>query len=288
MKILDKLKSFFGGSDSKALIDIRPDVDINSTRTNTSGTGQTGKIKNRGTVQIDNSTNYNITINLPPDGKVPEQVTEYLREQFNKGNLQFLFQSSNNEIEDYNEFEKNPKQSSTIDFFKDKISSEDLQCLKTGLYVKKLMRADVGRAIQIRDRATIRGKRARNVVSIASAGYFETFLRPIFENKPIEEARQEYEEIVESLPEYIFVYGGMTEQRIVSEIDSRITQKERYHLQLERLVVIGLDSCVDKIMTIYQKTTDKYPEYDISLEIKEDDELKQAKLTIDFPVISSF
>ena len=93
--------------------------------------------------------------------------------------------------------------------------------------------------------------------------------------------------MVESLPDYIFVYGGKTEQRIVSEIDSRITQKERYHLQLERLVVIGLDSCVDKIMTIYQKTTDKYPEYDISLEIKEDDELKQAKLTIDFPVISS-
>ena len=280
MTILDAFKRFLKGSDSKALMDIEANTDINSAKTNTSGTGQTGKIKNKGTVQIDNSTNYNFTINIPPDGDISEETKKFLREEFSKNNIQFLFQPSDHEIEDYNKFEKRSPQTNIIEFFKDKISPEDLQCLRTGLYVGELTKTNKNRAVQIKDRASLRGKRTHNIINIASAGYFELYIKPLFENKPIEEARQDYEEIVTFLPEFIFVHNNMSEQDIISELKKKITQKEKYHLQVKQIIISGLGSSVKTITSTHPKIIKKYPNYSVSLTTSDNNTLKQAKLII--------
>ena len=280
MTILDAFKRFLKGSDSKALMDIEANTDINSAKTNTSGTGQTGKIKNKGTVQIDNSTNYNFTINIPPDGDISEETKKFLREEFSKNNIQFLFQPSDHEIEDYNKFEKQSPQTDIIEFFKDKISPEDLQCLRTGLYVGELTKTNKNRAVQIKDRASLRGKRTHNIINIASAGYFELYIKPLFENKPIEEARQDYEEIVTFLPEFIFVHNNMSEQDIISELKKKITQKEKYHLQVKQIIISGLGSSVKTITSAHPIIIKKYPNYSVSLTTSDNNTLKQAKLII--------
>lgn len=280
MTILDAFKRFLKGSDPKALMDIEANTDINSAKTNTSGTGQTGKIKNKGTVQIDNSTNYNFTINIPSDGDISEETKKFLREEFSKNNIQFLFQPSDHEIEDYNKFEKRSPQTDIIEFFKDKISPEDLQCLRTGLYVGELTKTNKNRAVQIKDRASLRGKRTHNIINIASAGYFELYIKPLFENKPIEEARQDYEEIVTFLPEFIFVHNNMSEQDIISELKKKITQKEKYHLQVKQIIISGLGSSVKTITSAHPKIIKKYPNYSVSLTTSDNNTLKQAKLII--------
>ena len=279
MKLLENLKRFFSGSSSKALFDIDANTTVDSKKTNTSGTGQTGKIKSRGAVEINNSTNYTFILNVPSDGKIPDEVKQLLKQQFNEGKVQFISESSDQEIENYKKLEKYSDQNHVIEFFQDIISPEDLYYLKTGLYVRELAKTDADRATKTRDHAAIRGKRARNIIDIAAAGYFENYFMPFFQSKP-EEAFQEYEEIVEFLPEFIIVHGDMTKQDIVSCFADKIAQKEKYHLQFEYITIIGLNSSVDTIINSHSLLKENYPDLEMLLSTVEDDKIKQAKLIV--------
>ncbi len=115
---------------------------------------------------------------------------------------------------------------------------------------------------------------------MASAGYFETYIRPIFENNPLEKAQKEYEDIVRYLPELIFVNKTMRESDILSAVKEKITQKEKYHLRVERITINGLESCVDTIKKSEPKLIKEYPNYEIILNTKQSGKLKQAKLII--------
>ena len=280
MKLLDSLKRFFSSGDSsKALFDIDANTTVDSTKTNSSGTGQTGKIKSRGTVEINNSTNYTFVLKIPQDGKIPDDVKQFLKQQFSEGKVQFISESSDQEIENYKKLEEHSDKNHVIEFFQDIISPEDLYYLKTGLYVRELSKTDIDRATKTRDHAAIRGKRARNIIDIAAAGYFESYFMPFFQIKP-EEAFQEYEEIVESLPEYIIVHDDMSNQDVVSCFVDKITQKEKYHLQIESISIIGLNSNVDTIINSHSLLKEKYPDLEMLLSTAENDKFKQAKLII--------
>ena len=281
MSFIDTIRRFLSGDDEKALMDINANINSTSSKTQTSGTGQTGKIKNKsGSITVDNSTNtYNI-INLPPGQPIDEDVKSLLREQFAKGELQFVYQPSDIELVGYNEFEKQSNQIDLIKYFADKISSEDLQYLRTGLYIRQLSTTDKKRAVAIKERAAIGNKRARNIINMASAGYFENYIKPIFENSPKDEANKEYENIVKYLPEFIFVNNAMSIQDIVDEVQSRLEQKEKYHLHVQQIIISGLESCADTISKAEPELTKRYPEYDLSMEKRKSGQLQQAKLTI--------
>ena len=127
MAILDAFKRFLKGSDPKALMDIEANTDINSAKTNTSGTGQTGKIKNKGTVQIDNSTNNYFNITIPQNEIATEELKELIKVFFKQGQVQFLSQSSGGDIMEYNKYKKTlTKQMLLISFkirYRQKISN---------------------------------------------------------------------------------------------------------------------------------------------------------------------
>lgn len=281
MKIIDDFKRFLSGSDSKALMNNDVEVDIKSSKTQTSGTGQTGKIKAKN-VSIDNSTHNYYTITIPSNGKLPDELKTLIEKQFNEGKIQFVSQPSDNDLEEYNQFEKeSPDKLDIIDFFKDKLSPKDLQCLRTGLYIKQLQTKDKQKAIQIKDRATLQGgQRTRNVINMASAGYFKSYIRPIFENRTHEEALREYEEIANYLPENIFVNKGMSKQKILTAVENKISEKEKYHLQVKKITINGLGTCADTIKKTKKNLEERFPNYEILLDTKESNNLKQTKLTI--------
>lgn len=282
MSFVEKIKNFLlGESGEKALLDVETNVNSSSSKTQTSGTGQTGKIKNtNGSIVIDNSTNtYNI-INLPPNQQLDDDLKKTIRDQFNQGELQFVYQPSEAELSEYNDFEKQFGQLDLIEYFNDKISIEDLQYLRTGLYIRQLSTLDKKRAVAIREKAVIGNRRARNIINMASAGYFENYIKPIFENSTREEATEEYEDIVRYLPEFIFVNNTMGVQDIINEVQTKLDQKEKYHLHVQQIIISGLGSCVDTITEAEPLLVDEYSGYDLSIEIKKSGRLRQARLTI--------
>lgn len=275
-------KFFSSDKDDKALVTANTEVSSNHSEKQVAGAGQTHKISNKGSLSINNSTtnNYNYTINLNSES-FSDDDKKRLLDEFNNGNVQFVAQNSVSEIEDCIQREKDSGQTELIEYFKDKINSFDLQCLRTGLYVSSLLATgQKKKAAGIRERAASRSRRARNIINMASAGYFGTYIRPIFENSPLEKASAEYEEAVKYMPEMIFVNSGMTDGHVVNAIEEKIRKKEKYHLQVKKIIVNGLGSCVETIQKVEAILSKSHPEYEAGLEIKTSGNIRQGKLTI--------
>ena len=270
------------GGEPKALLDVETNVDTTNSKTQTSGTGQTGKIRNKnGPIIIDNSTHtYNNVINIPLESLIDEESKKLIKNQFNQGNLQFVYQPSDSELIDFNKFEKESDQLNLAEYFYGKISNEDLQYLRTGLYIRMLSTKNKRRATMIKERAVAGNRRARNIINMASAGYFENYIKPIFENSSLEEATEEYENIVTFLPEFIFVNKTMGVDDIINGVQAKLDQKNKYHLRVQQIVINGLESCSDTIAMAEPKLAKQFPEYDLFIEKKKSGKLRQARLTI--------
>lgn len=284
--LLQKISDFFSSSDSKALLENTTEISKEDNSAHAVGTGKTDKIINKkGTINLNNSTtnNYNFHIQLSPD-QTPAEL-EAIRRQFltdfQSGNLQFVNQNSMQNLEDCNNSEKSNKTKEIIQFFAGKISAEDLQLLRTGLFIKSLCNNEqFDRATNIKDNA-IKDRRSRNVINLATAGYFESYIKPIFENNNIETATKEYEEVVRYLPEIVFVHNSMTPEDIIYEIEDKIRDKETYHLKVCKIMVNGIGKqCAQNISLAEQNLHKFYPNYKISVETHSLNNLFHCKMQI--------
>ena len=289
MSIIDKITSFFSSKEDRAILDLDSSVDVDSTKT--AGNGQVGKLVNKkGNVNIDNSTHNYFRINLPqgikPGTKDFDDIKDELRKQFNELNVQFLTEQSDKIVIGFKDFEQSSPYSKIADFFTDKISTTDLQFLRTGLYVRYL--SDNGHrdeAIKIKDESIRNNPRARNIINLASAGYFEEYIQPIFENNDKVTFDNEYEEVVNYLPEIIFVNNSMTVDKIMSELDKKLALSAQYHLQVQCIMINGLNQCVQRIRESEAIIREKYPTYKINLQTDGSSKtLLRGKMRIELPI----
>lgn len=284
--LLQKISEFLSSSESKALLENTTEISKEDNSARTVGTGKTDKVINKGgTVNLSNSTtnNYNFYLHLLPNLTPAE--TEEIRQQFitnfQSGNLQFVNQNSMQNLEDCNASEKSGRTKEIIQFFTGKISPEDLQLLRTGLFIKSLCdNEQFDRATSIKDSAT-KDRRSRNVINLATAGYFESYIKPIFENNNIETATKEYEEVVRYLPEIVFVHNSMTAEDIIYEIEDKIRDKEAYHLKVCKIMVNGIGKqCAQNISLAEQDLHKLYPNYKTSIETHSLNNLFHCKMQI--------
>jgi hypothetical protein len=287
MSILQKILSFFSAKEDKALLDI-DGIDINSTKT--TGKGQFGKVKNKNSsTTIDNSTNNYCIINLPPNitPNSPDfsTIKSEIRKQFTSKNLQFLAKQSDEIIVSYKNFEQNSQYKQTIDFFRQKISITDLQFLRTGLYIRYLLANNLKeKALKTKDGAIRNNPRARNIINLASAGYFEDYIQPIYENNDEKTFQDEYEEVVNYLPEIIFVNNSMTVEKIITEIEEKLSRSQQYHIEVKCIMINGLNQSVAIIKDAEPKIRSKYPKLKITLQVDGSNELLRGKMRIDLPL----
>lgn len=284
--ILQKISEFLSSSESKALLENTTEISKEDNSAHAVGTGKTDKIINKGgTIKLNNSTtnNYNFHIQLSPEQtpKELEVIRQHFLTGFQSGNLQFVNQNSMQNLEDCNASENSSKTKEIIQFFSDKISPEDLQLLRTGLFIKSLCdNEQFDRATNIKDNA-IKDRRSRNVINLATAGYFESYIEPIFENNNIETATKEYEEVVRYLPEIVFVHNSMTPEDIVYEIEDKIKDKETYHLKVCKIMVNGIGrQCAQNINLAEQNLHKLYPNYKTSVETRSLNNLFHCKMQI--------
>jgi len=270
MSILDIFRKFLKDDETKALIDLDSNVDIDSKKT--AGKGQVGKILNKGDGDVViNNNNYNV-IQLPsdikPNSEEFKEITKIVKAEFEQGGLQLIEKQYDDIIIGYKDFEKNSSYVEIANFFKGKICESDFQNLRTGLYIRYL--SDNNRkdeALRIKDNSIRNNQRTRNIINLASAGYFEDYIQPIYENNDIEIFKNEYEEVVCYMPEIIFVNNKMTVGNIMSEIEEKLAHSEQYHLQVKCIMINGLNQCVDIIKESEEVIRKKYPKYNVYLEI---------------------
>lgn len=287
MPFLDFLKNFLSSKDQKALIENTVHTSKEDSSSNQTGTGQTGKVVNkRGRANVDNSTttNYNFTFNIT-EAELNPDVKKQFFDAFQNGEIQVLRDRSAQDISGYNEFAKSASFQATINFFESRIDPGDLLALRTGLYIQYLNSHNcIDEAIRIRDTAARNSHRSRNILNLASAGYFETYIRPIFENNDPETAANEYADIVRYMPETIFINNKMIPDDIVLEIEAKIAEKAQYHLRVSKIIANGIgQQCIQTIYEAESILRRKYPNFQISINTKNVGKITYARMQIDLP-----
>lgn len=280
MLIFDKIKEFLGRVKADALL-------TSNVETSSNARDRIKNVTNKGTgtINIQNTTNNYYTINIDPQN-LPEDWSEskkLLREQFNDGKIRFVAGQADAEIGDYKQF-NDSTQSDIVQFFEGKISGTDMSYLRVGLYIGYLASVDPKKAKVIRENS-IRDARSRNIINLASAGYFETYIRPIYESDP-SSFNVEYEEIVKYMPETVFVNNNMTANDVVREVDKRVCRSMRYHLDVRAVTVNGLNQSVKTIREAEPILRKKYKGYNITFATEGSaDSLIKGKLRIELPPV---
>ena len=280
MLVFDKIKEFLGRAKADALL-------TSNVETSSNARDRIKNVTNKGdgTINIQNTTNNYYTINIDPQS-LPEdwgESKELLRKRFNDGEIRFVAGQADTEIGDYKRFSNSAK-NDVAQFFKGKISGTDMSYLRVGLYVDYLATVDPQKAKTVRENS-IRDARSRNIINLASAGYFETYIKPIYESDP-SSFNVEYEEIVKYMPETVFVNNNMTVNDVVREVDKRICRSMRYHLDVRSVTVNGLNQSVKTIKEAEPILLDKYKECNIALTTDGSvSSLLKGKLRIELPLM---
>jgi len=169
-------------------------------------------------------------------------------------------------IEDIELKEKTPDEKEVLAFFVGKIPHADYTALRASLYLRKRFSEGADRD----EIAKLKGeiiwkysKRGRNISDLCSAGYFETLIKTIFEEKVLSgytetEIFDTYNLIVEEGTLTVFVSIGMSPDQVRREIEEKIKRNKRYGLHLLYIHGIGRTNIETIRMVIYD-LKERYP-----------------------------
>ncbi len=286
MGILDKIGAFLKNKESG--VSFKNDVSVDTHSTRTAGNGQTGGVKTKhGDIYIDNSTTNNYSISLDksvydlPQAKKQELARIFL-EAFRAGEVNFVKKEATQDLKEYKTFEKAPDFTRVEEYFANKIPPDDLRLLQTGLLVREMCfdRIKKEQAMKIKERAA-KDRRSRNIINLASAGYFEDYIKPIFDSNEYEKAMLEYREIVDYMPEIVFVNNNMSVSDIVMRVEEKLALKKRYHLEVSQIIINGIGrQCAQNISDAVKELKEEHAEFGFSEETQETKDLVRKKVII--------
>lgn len=159
-----------------------------------------------------------------------------------------------------------------ISYFEGKIPNEDLYVLRAAIYIKGQF--DKGCDVESLKNSVVstHGKRGRNICNLYSAGYFETWIKPLYENlASMEDFTKEkfleaYNLVVEHFPFAIFVHRGMAVSEIENEVERKIAESQKYGIETLNIHGIGSDNILN-ITEVVKKIKKKY-KFEIKIEEK--------------------
>lgn len=111
------------------------------------------------------------------------KIKDSLREAQNEG-ATLLVKESHERIRDIKSKEEEPDTKSLLNFFIDKLPADDYLALRAAIYTDKLAREGIGykQVYRLKGETANRfGPRAYKICNLYSLGYFETVIKPLYE-----------------------------------------------------------------------------------------------------------
>jgi len=148
--------------------------------------------------------------------------------------------------EDYREKIRQPDNQVLLNFFADILPQEDLNILRAALYIRIIFKEHHGDVTQLKSQLVSQhGIRAANITNLCSAGYFESWIKPLYEEmskKPgfkKEKFLEIYEEVVRYSPFAFFVNRAMSDSEVIQHIMNKIERMKRYGIKTLNIHGIG-------------------------------------------------
>ena len=227
-------------------------------------------------LHIDNSKH--LTINISQlDGSSKEHLKDILHELKDDG-FTLLEGNSNKMLENILEEEQTSISKKFLEFFKDKVSLQDLEIIRGALYIRSLFeRGDRNLDILKADIRQKYGHRGNNIVNLCSAEYFENYLIPYYEH--LEQTEADKQKIIKKfsgvfnmlaceLPFTVFVRREMTAEKVKSQIESKF----EYGASFVNIHGIG-DHNVSTVKEAVEAVRITYGEENILISIDEEKKL---------------
>jgi len=217
-------------------------------------------------VNVDKSDKRKVVLNLPNKkaieltDKESKKLFKLLPQAVEDG-YTLLEEKFDTKIQSYKKIISSNDNQKIIEYFKGKIPLLDLPILKASLYLKSLL--DKGKKTWNIKKEIILcyGKRGKNISNLCSAGYFETWIKPLYEkmaespNFEKKDFIQIYNEIVENSPFALFVSSGMKSSEIKKALLDKVKTISNYGIRQLNIHGIG-----DKNMTKIRETIKDIPE----------------------------
>lgn len=215
---------------------------------------KTGKIKILSDNTIQNTYHYDhsktLIVNIDKlDSKGLTGLGNLLKEAKDNG-YTLLESNSKKIIEDLRNEESKTENRDIIEFFKDKVSPEDLEIIRGALYVRERFRRRDRNIAELKEDLRSRyGLKANNVVNLCTSGYFENYFIPYYEHlkeyrgNEEEEAKRDfkkfYNAVVRYLPFSVFVCIRKSGEEAKREIVEKLERNLKYGTKFLNIHGIG-------------------------------------------------
>lgn len=125
---------------------------------------------------------------------------------------------------------ENNRDKQILAFFKPIIPSDDYDALEASLYLDSVFRKGGNIKNLKYDIIKNYGNRGKNICNLASAGYFQGFLMPVY-NASKERFTEIYEVAVSKGALAVFVYEEMSNEQIATEITQKLAISNKYGIR---------------------------------------------------------
>lgn len=198
-----------------------------------------------------NNDNRKVSINLADiqgDAKRRAELLAIVRQALTEESALVIDRQKNEVVEDFSKFESLPATQRTLEFFKGKISTHDHNILRAALYIKQIHES--GRTVSTLKSELISryGDRGKNISNLCSAGYFETYLRPLYEEMVEQDSfepllfQSRFDVLIDDFPNAVFVNSHMVEADIKAKILHKYSLAKRYGIGRLNIHGIGYDN----------------------------------------------
>lgn len=190
------------------------------------------------------------------------ETLKILSDKFDKGEIAFFDDETMRLADGVKDAEKQGNNEQIVQFFKDKLSSTDWRIMRTGIYVEFLMQQGMETQTIRRDVIHTHGHRGNNLMNLASAGHFETHIKPMYEelskspNFTNEVFYDEFNRILDEMPFALFVNSNMDADELKSQIDDKCQQASNYSVAKRKIYIHGWGSNVQTIEECLKKLDD--------------------------------
>lgn len=247
MGFLDSLKALFTGVDvdlgALEKADIKSEVRL------------VRDVKDNALVKVvknDNSktTHNHVNINLAADFfQVPgnaEKLQEIVRDRVHEESQPVMLAETAQLAEVV--LETSEAVDAQLEKYIGKIPDSDLPILRAALHLREQHKAGEPVDGLKRDIADTYGRRGSNIANLCTAGYFESYVWPMYEellarpNFTRQRFLDTYNRVVEDAPFAMFIGRYHTEAKIIEEITEKLRLNKRYGVHQMNIHTIGADN----------------------------------------------
>lgn len=242
MKILDKLRSI-------AKIDLSglKNFKIHILNNNSSKT-----------TIIKNSKINIVQVNIGELNKTAlKELEQVINEVVNKDSGLVIEDNSQKLLQDFQTIDSKTHTQKEIEYFTGRIPQKDIEILRASIYLKSV--ADKGDSVhELKADIIARfGERGKNICNLYSAGYFDSQIKPLYEEVgsfDLLKFHQVYEQIVTESPYAVFIHSGMSDKEVSNVVKNKMEISKKYGIKYLNIHGIGKEN-VDKITILIKELT---------------------------------